>query len=42
MKFFNFMKFCLNVGSIQENGAPRAIRTPDRWYRKPVLYPAEL
>ena len=24
------------------NGAPGAIRTPDRWYRKPVLYPAEL
>ena len=24
------------------SGAPGAIRTPDRWYRKPVLYPAEL
>jgi len=24
------------------NGAPEGIRTPDRWYRKPVLYPAEL
>ena len=24
------------------NGAPDTIRTCDRWYRKPVLYPAEL
>lgn len=23
-------------------GAPDMIRTCDRWYRKPVLYPAEL
>ena len=23
-------------------GAPDTIRTCDRWYRKPVLYPAEL
>ena len=27
---------------LKVNGAPGAIRTPDRWYRKPVLYPAEL
>jgi integrase len=24
------------------NGAPEGIRTPDLWYRKPTLYPAEL
>lgn len=24
------------------NGTPDMIRTCDRWYRKPVLYPAEL
>ena len=23
-------------------GAPREIRTPDPWFRRPVLYPAEL
>jgi hypothetical protein len=27
---------------LKANGAPEEIRTPDRWYRKPVLYPAEL
>lgn len=25
-----------------KNGTPEGIRTPDHWYRKPVLYPAEL
>lgn len=27
---------------MKEDGAPEEIRTPDRRYRKPVLYPAEL
>ena len=28
--------------SIDRNGAPGGIRTPDQWLRKPLLYPAEL
>jgi hypothetical protein len=26
----------------QNRGTPEGIRTPDLWYRKPTLYPAEL
>ena len=26
----------------RKNGAPGAIRTPDLWFRRPTLYPAEL
>ncbi len=35
------IKLCGKI-ILKGNGAPGAIRTPDRWYRKPVLYPAEL
>jgi hypothetical protein len=28
--------------SILFNGIPGGIRTPDRWLRRPLLYPAEL
>ena len=36
----------MNIGFGQlyyiEDGVPGAIRTPDNWFRRPVLYPAEL
>lgn len=30
------------VGSLVSGGVPEGSRTPDPWFRKPVLYPAEL
>ena len=33
--YYNFMNLSIF-------GAPEEIRTPDLWYRKPTLYPAEL
>ena len=39
-------KFCISDYKFDVlevvDGAPDTIRTCDRWYRKPVLYPAEL
>lgn len=32
----------LSVSEVRVSGAPEGIRIPDRRYRKPVLYPAEL
>ena len=36
------MRELYNVGDIKKQNGPDAIRTHDLWFRKPLLYPAEL
>ncbi len=43
--FFIFLIFIINKKTEPNGtvfGASRGIRTPDLWFRRPTLYPAEL
>ena len=43
IKSINYLRSLLTLYlMIAYLGAPRGVRTPDRWIRSPALYPAEL